>query len=332
MLKKMFVPCTFLTFVLTSLATAGPTLVIFCFLEDNCFQASAIPDGCVDLPLFSDSFSTASLAAPGVECLLSPERGCTSNTGLPAILSNAAGTVELSTLGLPTVASFLCTPDADLITLCFAVVATEGCFQASTITGTGCTNLPRFSEPFVMASLTTAGTQCALSESADCSGGASLFDPAPLVTLDLSSINLSNVGSFECRKGTGTLIVPLKYIPPFGHRILFRTALDRVLSRHRRWGHCSPPGAEAGGRWSLRRSRRTGMENAGGLMSRVAMGGVGGDDDTEGGDDDSVVPKLERVHGRERESYQATHGNRSHNMVKTKVNLSKSPRPHFRYE
>ncbi|KAJ7105626.1 hypothetical protein C8R44DRAFT_329993 [Mycena epipterygia] len=206
--KNTFVPSTtFFTLVLASLATAGPALlsrddelVTFCFSEDNCFQASAIPDGCVDLPLFSDSFSTASLAAPGVECLLSPERGCTGNTGLPGILFNSAGTVELSTLGLPTVASFLCTPDADLITLCFADIATEGCFQASTITGAGCTNLPQFSEPFVTASLTTAGTQCALSEAADCSGGASLFDPAPGVTLDLSSINLSNVQSFECRK------------------------------------------------------------------------------------------------------------------------------------
>ncbi|KAF7369310.1 hypothetical protein MVEN_00259000 [Mycena venus] len=186
--KTTFVPqTTFLALVLASLASAGPTilprddsddLVTFCFSEDNCFQASAIPDGCVDLPLFSDSFLTASLAAPGVECLLSPERGCTGNTGLPGILSNSAGTVELSTLGLPH----------------------QGCFQASTITGAGCTNLPQFNEPFVTASLTTAGTQCALSEAADCSGGASLFDPAPGVTLELSSINLSNVKSFECRK------------------------------------------------------------------------------------------------------------------------------------
>ncbi|KAJ6464740.1 hypothetical protein C8R47DRAFT_1155737 [Mycena vitilis] len=79
----MFKP-TFLTLDLAfaALAIAGPTstllprddgLATFCFSDDSCFQAAASADGgCIDLPLFSKSFQTASLSAPGLECLLSP--------------------------------------------------------------------------------------------------------------------------------------------------------------------------------------------------------------------------------------------------------------------
>ncbi|KAJ7187143.1 hypothetical protein C8R46DRAFT_1059001 [Mycena filopes] len=198
----MFSTSTFLTtLVLAAAATAGPTLLsrddglaTFCFADSSCFQASAVPAGCVDLPLFSQSFQTASLSAPGVECILSPERGCTGNTGLTGILSNAAGTVQLSTLGVSTVASFLCTPDADLINLCFP--AAGDCYQATTITN-GCANLPRFSDAFTSTSLTTVGTECTLFEEPDCAGASAVVSEASVST-DLGSIGLDNVGSFSC--------------------------------------------------------------------------------------------------------------------------------------
>ncbi|KAJ7819685.1 hypothetical protein B0H14DRAFT_2600438 [Mycena olivaceomarginata] len=113
-------------------------LVTLCFSEGDCFQASAVPAG---------PFATASLSAPGVECTLSPEPECVGNTGLNGILSNSARTVAPSTLGLPTVGSFLCTPDADIINLCFPDVAANRCIQASTVTN-DCANMRRFSEAF----------------------------------------------------------------------------------------------------------------------------------------------------------------------------------------
>ncbi|KAJ7703534.1 hypothetical protein B0H17DRAFT_1040722 [Mycena rosella] len=198
----MFFTTTFFTLLLAALTNAAAIfprdddLVTFCFSENSCFQASVLPDaGCTDLPLFSESFATASLSAPGLECILSPDRGCLGNTGLTGILSNSAGTVELSALGLTNVASFLCTPDVDLINLCFPTV-TEGCYQATTITD-GCANLPRISEPFVSASLTTSGTNCTLFEDADCAGASTVVAEA-LVTVDLGPLGLSNVGSISC--------------------------------------------------------------------------------------------------------------------------------------
>ncbi|KAJ7490856.1 hypothetical protein FB451DRAFT_1552450 [Mycena latifolia] len=193
---------TFLTLFLAALVTAGPTilprdddLATFCFQDGSCFQASAVPDGCVDLPLFSESFETASLSAPGLECILSPDRGCVGNTGGSGILFNSAGTVDLSTLGLSTVASFICTSDVDTINLCFPST-TQDCFQATTVTD-GCANVRRFSQSFTSVSLTTTGTQCTLFEDPDCAGdSASIAEPS--VTLDLSSLGLSNVKSFSC--------------------------------------------------------------------------------------------------------------------------------------
>ncbi|KAJ6626499.1 hypothetical protein B0H10DRAFT_1998632 [Mycena sp. CBHHK59/15] len=193
---------TFFTLVLATLATAGPTilprdddLVTFCFPDNNCFQASALPNGCVDLPLFSESFETASLSAPGLECILSPDRGCVGNSGSSGILLNSAGTVELSALGLTTVESFLCTPDVDLINLCFPA-AGQNCYQATTITN-GCANVPRFSESFASTSLTTSGTRCTLFEDPECTGDSAVIMEAS-ITIDLGSLGLSNVGSFSC--------------------------------------------------------------------------------------------------------------------------------------
>jgi hypothetical protein len=92
----MLFTTTFVTLVLAASAAAGPTTIVspsflavflglklvqlrrdddlatFCFEDDNCFQAGALPQGCVDLPLFSVPFETASLSAPGLECILSP--------------------------------------------------------------------------------------------------------------------------------------------------------------------------------------------------------------------------------------------------------------------
>ncbi|KAJ6532835.1 hypothetical protein DFH09DRAFT_1181723 [Mycena vulgaris] len=194
---------TFVTFVLAALATAGPTilprdddLVNFCFPDSSCFQASALPDGCVDLPLFSESFETASLSAPGLECILSPDRGCTGNNEASGVLLNSAGTVNLSSaLGLSTVASFICTPDVDVINLCWPR-AVQDCFQATTVTD-GCANVRRFSESFTSVSLTTTGTQCTIFEDPDCTGN-SAFIAEPSVAFDLGSLSLSNVQSFSC--------------------------------------------------------------------------------------------------------------------------------------
>ncbi|KAJ7610614.1 hypothetical protein DFH06DRAFT_1485487 [Mycena polygramma] len=195
---------TFLTLAVAALAIAGPThtvlprddgLATFCFSDDSCFQAAASADsGCVDLPLFNDSFQTASLSAPGLECLLSPERGCV-GSNLPGILLDTAGTVELSSLGLNTVASFLCTPDADLLNLCFPDV-TQGCYQATTVTN-GCSNLPRFGDAFASTLLTTPGTKCTLFDQPDCAGDSAVLAEA-LITTELSSLGLSNVQSFSC--------------------------------------------------------------------------------------------------------------------------------------
>jgi hypothetical protein len=90
------------------------------------------------------------------------ERGCVGSPFLPPFVLDTSGTVELSTLGLPTVASFLCTSDVDLINLCFSNT-TLGCFQALTKTD-GCSNLPQFSSDLTFGSvfLTTPGTECTL--------------------------------------------------------------------------------------------------------------------------------------------------------------------------
>ncbi|KAJ7624531.1 hypothetical protein FB45DRAFT_1030667 [Roridomyces roridus] len=196
---------TFVTLLLAGFAAAGPVvqarddgLVTFCFADGSCFQAAASDSaGCVDLPLFSQNFTTAEVAAPGLECILSPERGCTGSPFLPPFVLDGSGTVELSTLGLPTVASFLCTSDADTLNLCFTN-ATLGCFQASTSTDGGCSDLPRFSSDLVFgsASVTTAGTQCTLFEEPDCTGTSAPFNS--LATTDLGSLGLSNVESFAC--------------------------------------------------------------------------------------------------------------------------------------
>ncbi|KAJ7727227.1 hypothetical protein B0H16DRAFT_1779657 [Mycena metata] len=180
----MFPTTTLVTILLAALAIAGPTistrdddgLVTFCFLNGSCFQSSAVPDGqCVDLPLFSE-METASVSAPGVECILSPDRGCTGNTGLTGVLLNSAGTVELSALGLSNVESYLCTSDVDLINLCFPT-ASEGCYQTTTVTN-GCANLPLFSETFASTLLTTNGTECTLFENPDCAGVSTVITEA----------------------------------------------------------------------------------------------------------------------------------------------------------
>ncbi|KAJ7219803.1 hypothetical protein B0H12DRAFT_1078535 [Mycena haematopus] len=202
MLSTFLPQTTFLALALVSLTSAGPItsrddqLATFCWSDESCFQASAVPAGCVDLPLFSQNFTTASLSAPGLECILSPERECLGNTGFTGILFDSAGTVELSTLGIPTVASFICTSDVDLLNLCFPDTTTEGCFQATTVTD-GCANAPRFSEAFARISLTTSGTQCTVFEDFDCAGDSAVIDEA-LTNVELNSLGLSNVASWSC--------------------------------------------------------------------------------------------------------------------------------------
>ncbi|KAJ7272425.1 hypothetical protein C8J57DRAFT_1318747 [Mycena rebaudengoi] len=199
----MLFTTTFVTLVLAASAAAGPTTILrrdddlatFCFEDDNCFQAGALPQGCVDLPLFSVPFETASLSAPGLECILSPERGCVGNIGGSGILLNSAGTVDLTTLGISDVKSFLCTSDVNVINLCFPS-ATQDCFQATTVTD-GCANVRLFSRAFASVSLTTAGTQCTLYQDRDCTGDSS-FIAEPSVTFDLDSMGLTNVASFAC--------------------------------------------------------------------------------------------------------------------------------------
>ncbi|KAJ7219714.1 hypothetical protein B0H12DRAFT_316666 [Mycena haematopus] len=99
MLSTFLPQTTFLALALVSLTSAGPItsrddqLATFCWSDESCFQASAVPAGCVDLPLFSQNFTTASLSAPGLECILSPERECLGNTGFTGILFDSAGTV-----------------------------------------------------------------------------------------------------------------------------------------------------------------------------------------------------------------------------------------------
>jgi hypothetical protein len=88
------------------------------------------------------------------------ERGCVGNIGGSGILLNSAGTVDLTTLGISDVKSFLCTSDVNVINLCFPS-ATQDCFQATTVTD-GCANVRLFSRAFASVSLTTAGTQCTL--------------------------------------------------------------------------------------------------------------------------------------------------------------------------
>ncbi|KAJ7908963.1 hypothetical protein B0H13DRAFT_647937 [Mycena leptocephala] len=201
-----FKTTTFITLLLAAFATAGPTtsilarddgLVTFCFLDGTCFEAAASDSaGCVDLPLFSE-MQTVSVSAPGLECILSPERGCVGSPFLPPFVLDTSGTVELSTLGLDNVESFLCTSDVDLINLCFTNT-TLGCYQATTVTD-GCAGLPRFSADLTFKSifLTTPGTECTLFQEPDCSGNSAPAGDA-LVTTDLSTLGLSNVESFSC--------------------------------------------------------------------------------------------------------------------------------------
>ncbi|KAJ7081183.1 hypothetical protein B0H15DRAFT_855313 [Mycena belliarum] len=189
------------TFVLAVLVTAVPTilsrgdsdLVSFCFADGSCFDASAIPEGCVDLPLFSQDFKTASLSTTGgIECILSEARGCPGTS----VLFGSAGTVDLSSaLGLSTVGSFICTSDVDTINLCWPSDV-QNCFQGSTVTD-GCSNTPRFSTAFSSVSLTTAGTQCTLFEDPDCSGSSAVV-AEPTSSVELAPLGLSNVQSFSC--------------------------------------------------------------------------------------------------------------------------------------
>ncbi|KAJ7655515.1 hypothetical protein B0H17DRAFT_1338056, partial [Mycena rosella] len=161
---------TLVALVLAVLANAGPTvlprqdadLVMFCCQDGSCVQESAlasVAEGCVDLPSFSEPFETASLSAPGLECILSASRGCPGTS----VLFNSAGTINLNTaLGLTTVGSFICTSDVDIINLCWPS-ATQDCFQATTVTD-GCANTRLFSTAFASVSLTTNGTQCTIFE------------------------------------------------------------------------------------------------------------------------------------------------------------------------
>ncbi|KAJ6537831.1 hypothetical protein B0H19DRAFT_1180995 [Mycena capillaripes] len=197
---------TFVTLVLAAFATAKPTpsilpredgLVTFCFENGSCFESTASDSaGCVDLPLFSEMV-TVSVNAPGLECILSPERGCVGSPFLPPFVLDTSGTVELSTLGLTNVESFLCTSDVDLMNLCFSNT-TLGCLQEPTNTD-GCANLPRFSSDLTFGSvfLTTPGTECTIFQDADCAGNSAPVADA-LTTIEVSSLGLSNVESFSC--------------------------------------------------------------------------------------------------------------------------------------
>ncbi|KAJ7494030.1 hypothetical protein FB451DRAFT_1164901 [Mycena latifolia] len=200
----MFFKTTSVALVLVALATAGPAvvstsipisardadLVTFCFSDSSCFQASAsVNAGCVDLPEFSETFETGMVSAPGIE-----NPGC--GAGFNAALFDYAGTVELSTLGISTVGSYICVPDADLINLCWPASTNLGCFQATTITD-GCANLPRFSPAFASVSLTTPGTQCTLFQNPNCTGNSSVVSD-PRVDIELSPLGLTNVQSFSC--------------------------------------------------------------------------------------------------------------------------------------
>ncbi|KAF9050903.1 hypothetical protein BDP27DRAFT_1454661 [Rhodocollybia butyracea] len=196
---------TFINLVVAALAVAGPPnlsrqepvtdLVTFCFSEGDCFQGGVDPDvGCVDLPEFSEPVETASLSSTGVECLLSPEPSC-QGSGLPAILLPTAGTVEISTLGLSNVASYLCTSDVDIVNLCFPEVA-EGCFQASTVTD-GCATLTLFSEAYASLFLTTNGTECTFFQDGECAGPSAFVNEAG-VTFELDTLGINNVKSLSC--------------------------------------------------------------------------------------------------------------------------------------
>ncbi|KAJ7577268.1 hypothetical protein C8J56DRAFT_971463 [Mycena floridula] len=179
-----------------SIACHGPSddLATFCISEGNCFQASAIPSGCVSLPKFNEAFQTASLSAQGFECSVFQDSSCGGNTGL---LTNSAGTVQLSTLGLSTVESFSCISDENLVTLCFQNSSAE-CFQADSSPAKGCINLPIFSESFETASFTTVfGDQCTLFEDSGCTGQSGLINQ-PGVTTKLSTLGLSTVESLKC--------------------------------------------------------------------------------------------------------------------------------------
>ncbi|KAJ6484042.1 hypothetical protein C8R45DRAFT_1000024 [Mycena sanguinolenta] len=169
-------------------------LVTFCSADNSCFEATPNVDiGCVDLPQFSETITTASLTgAPGIECILSPEPECVGGLGL---LFNIAGTVEISSLGISNVESYLCTTDVDIINLCFPELS-EGCFQATTVTD-GCADLREFSTPFASMSLTTAGTNCTVFEDRDCAGSSAII-AEPSVTIELASVGLNNIQSFSC--------------------------------------------------------------------------------------------------------------------------------------
>ncbi|KAF9028737.1 hypothetical protein BDP27DRAFT_1410251 [Rhodocollybia butyracea] len=202
---QMLFKSTFINLVAAALAIAGPPmanlarqepvtdLVTFCFSEGLCFEESINVDvGCVDLPEFNEPVETASLSSTGVECILSPEPSCLGGLG---ILLPTAGTVEISTLGISTVASYLCTSDVDVVNLCFPEI-TEGCFQATTVTN-GCAGMTEFSIPFVSLLLTTNGTACTFFQDPDCTGPSAFVDEAD-VTFELDTLGIDNVKSLSC--------------------------------------------------------------------------------------------------------------------------------------
>ncbi|KAF7376950.1 hypothetical protein MSAN_00112800 [Mycena sanguinolenta] len=190
----------FIALFIAASVTAKPALqprdglVTFCSADNGCVKATPNVDiGCVDLPESSETITTASLTgSPGIECILSPEPGCLGGLGL---LFNDAGTVEISSLGISNVESYLCTSDVDIINLCFPELS-EGCFQSTTVTD-GCADLTEFSIPFVSMSLTTAGTNCTVFQDRDCAGPSAVI-AEPSVTVELASVGLNNVQSISC--------------------------------------------------------------------------------------------------------------------------------------
>ncbi|KAF7309094.1 hypothetical protein MKEN_01111500 [Mycena kentingensis (nom. inval.)] len=197
---------TLLPLVLAAVASAASIesrqntdgLATFCFGDGNCFQATASDSaGCVDLPLFSENFVSAAVDAPGLECILSPERSCVGSAFLPPFVVSGQGTVALSSLSpaLPTVASFLCTSAAETINFCFSDT-TLGCFQASTITN-GCSSLPSLTPTFGSVSY-TAGGSCTLFDGEECTGNSAPFAGDAFTSAELSTLGLDNVVSFSC--------------------------------------------------------------------------------------------------------------------------------------
>ncbi|KAF7359668.1 hypothetical protein MVEN_00690900 [Mycena venus] len=183
-------------------STSDDNLVTFCFSEDSCFQASSIPDGCSDLPLFGDDFQTASLSASGIQCSLFVDREC---LGASGIISQDGATVQLGTLGLSTVASFVCYgPEDDLITFC----PSEGiCGLASAIPN-GCVDLdlPVLNgQPVANVTLSAPGFECNLFQDLACSGKTVVVSQSASSGVELSTLGLSNTLSMSCISNTNLL-------------------------------------------------------------------------------------------------------------------------------